>query len=211
MLRIIAPSLLEHSRLLRADEFETLLETGLFADEHVELIHGRLVLLMPQGPRHVGRLNWLTALLNRRLSEAYGIHQERAMLQVQSSARFVSGSTPEADLTVPEPDLMLVPAEAAFRGGPYEPAETMLVVEVSDTTLAHDLAEKSRLYAALAVPLVWVMDLPGRRLHVLRQPDALTATYSSTSVHVGDEAVKIDALPEVGPIRVADLFAHMEA
>lgn len=210
MSTVLAPTLLERPRLIRADEFERLLETGVFANEHVELIHGRIVLLMAQGPDHVGRVNWLMTLLNRLLNRAYGVEQERAVVQVQSSARFAPGSTPEADLTIPEPDLMLVPGPLAFRGGPYPPDETFLVIEVSDTTLTHDLAEKSRLYAALSVPLVWVLDLPHRRLHVLRHPNVDTATYGSVSIHDGPASVGIDALPEVGEIRVADLFEHMD-
>lgn len=209
MSEILAPSLLEHQRPLRADEFERILQTGLFADEHVELIHGRLVLLMAQGPDHVGRVNWIDTLLTRRLSRVLGIDQDRAIVQSQSSARFTSGSTPEADLTVPEPDLMLVSAPTAFKGGPFDPDETFLVLEVSDTSLQHDLAEKSRLYAALAVPLLWVLDLPNRRLHVFRQPDPRTATYGHVSTHEGTDEVTLHTLPEVGPLQVAELFAHM--
>ena len=211
MAEVLAPSLLERPRLLRAEEFERLLKTGVFADEHVELIHGRIVLLMAQGPDHVGVLNWLSTLLTRRLVKEYGPEQERAVVQMQSSARFAPGSTPEADLTVPESDLMLVPAASAFKGGPYDPAETMLVAEVSDTTLTHDLAEKSRLYAALAVPLVWVVDLPNRRLHVLQRPDPQTATYAEAAVFSGDETVGLPALPEMEPIRAGELFVHLDA
>jgi Uma2 family endonuclease len=47
-----------------------------------------------------------------------------------------------------------------------------LVGEVSDTTLATDLDEKKRLYAALNIPEYWVVDVDGRKVLAFRlQPD----------------------------------------
>ncbi len=209
MSEVLTPSVLERQRPLRAGEFEQMLSSGLFEGERVELIHGRLVLLMSQGPRHVGRTNWIQTLLTERLAEAYGPRQREVMVQVQSSARFAEGSSPEAELTVPEPDLMLVPAPLAFAGGPYQPEDAYLVVEVADTSLAHDLAGKSRVYAALGVPLVWVVDLPNRRLHVLQRPDRDTATYAEASVYEGEETVGIVTLPDLALVQAEELFAHM--
>lgn len=49
-----------------------------------------------------------------------------------------------------------------------------LVGEISDTTLASDLDEKKRLYAALAIPEYWVIDVQARRIFIfLLQEDGL--------------------------------------
>lgn len=47
-----------------------------------------------------------------------------------------------------------------------------LVGEVSDTTLATDLDEKKRLYAALQVPEYWVADVKGSRMLAFRLDEA---------------------------------------
>lgn len=43
-----------------------------------------------------------------------------------------------------------------------------LVGEVSDTTIATDLDEKKRLYAALGIPEYWVIDIKGKRVLAFR-------------------------------------------
>jgi Uma2 family endonuclease len=49
-----------------------------------------------------------------------------------------------------------------------------LVGEISDTTLASDLDEKKRLYAAMGIPEYWVIDVQARRIFMfLLQDDGL--------------------------------------
>jgi Uma2 family endonuclease len=49
-----------------------------------------------------------------------------------------------------------------------------LVGEISDTTLASDLDEKKRLYAAMGMPEYWVIDVQARRMFIfLRQDDGV--------------------------------------
>jgi Uma2 family endonuclease len=70
------------------------------------------------------------------------------------------------------------PDFAVVRGNPRDfpgvhPATAALVVEVSDTTLQLDLTEKAERYATAGVPDYWVLDLTGRELIVLRDPQPL--------------------------------------
>jgi len=46
-----------------------------------------------------------------------------------------------------------------------------LVCEIADTTLANDLDEKKRLYAALKIPEYWVVDIKGERILAFRLQD----------------------------------------
>ncbi|MFB2882233.1 Uma2 family endonuclease [Floridanema aerugineum] len=46
-----------------------------------------------------------------------------------------------------------------------------LVCEIADTTLANDLDEKKRLYAALKIPEYWVVDIQGARVLAFRLQD----------------------------------------
>ena len=68
----------------------------------------------------------------------------------------------------PEPDLMLT---SEPRGKGFVPlGSTPLVVEVSDTTVRHDLGKKLRCYAAAGVPEYWVADVNKRVIHQMWQP-----------------------------------------
>ena len=197
-----ADLLLEHQRLLTAEEFEAMLERGLFAGEHVELIQGRLTTLLAQGPRHV---DWLSMLFSERLAEAFGPRQRRVTVRVQSTSRFEATATSGGYRTTPEADLMLVQTGKALSGQALALNDVFLVVEVADTSLEKDLTEKSRVYAALGVPLLWVLDLPHRRIHVFSEPDAVAVRYQETRAFTTGD-VRVGALPELSPFRVEELF-----
>jgi Uma2 family endonuclease len=75
------------------------------------------------------------------------------------------------DFSEPQPDLALLTPCADF----YEqrhpgPADTLLVVEVSDTTLRYDRQIKSVLYARHGIPELWIFDTQRKELHVFRDP-----------------------------------------
>jgi Uma2 family endonuclease len=80
----------------------------------------------------------------------------------------------------PFPDL------AAVAGGPRDfftahPATAALVVEVADTSLREDLAEKAERYATAGVADYWVLDIINRRMHVLRDPQPLAKGLGATA------------------------------
>ena len=54
---------------------------------------------------------------------------------------------------------------------PPTPAD-LLVVEVSDATIARDICTKAGIYAGANVPEYWVIDVTGRRLIVHESPVA---------------------------------------
>jgi Uma2 family endonuclease len=106
-----------------------------------------------------------------------------------------------------------MPDVAVVAGSPRDfaqshPTTAALVVEVSDTTLAVDSTEKAEDYAAAGVPEYWIVDLNGRRLHVLRDPAPHPAGGHSyrTQVTLGPgDAVSPLAVPAAS-VAVADLL-----
>jgi Uma2 family endonuclease len=46
----------------------------------------------------------------------------------------------------------------------------VLIVEVADTTLRYDRADKAAAYARNAIPEYWILDLQDRMLEVYRRP-----------------------------------------
>lgn len=71
----------------------------------------------------------------------------------------------------PEPDLSVVigsPRDYFLRHP--QPAEIALVVEVSDATLAQDRTLKKKLYAAAAIPVYWLVNLPDKQIELYSNP-----------------------------------------
>jgi Uma2 family endonuclease len=115
---------------------------------------------------------------------------------------------PQLPLTLadsePEPDLAVVPTreeDAARR----HPSSALLVIEISDSSVRHDLKVKARIYAKAGIPEYWVVDVQQRRIVVLRDPETAAGAYRTELTVSGDSSVTPIAPP--GPVvHVADLF-----
>jgi Uma2 family endonuclease len=133
----------ERQRPLRREEYDRLVEQGCFEDERVELLHGVLITMSPQGPRHATVIENLTMLL---VPAVLG----RARVRVQSPLA-------ASDDSEPEPDLIVVAPGPRPHGHPHT---ALLVVEVAETSLAKDRQIKAGIYATCGVPEYWVVNLP---------------------------------------------------
>ena len=96
--------------------------------------------------------------------------------------------------SAPEPDLAWV-ARRDYSGGRPTAEDVLLVIEVSETTLAYDTGEKAELYAAAGVADYWVVDVSARAIEVRREP--VGGRYRSLKTHSGDDEVRPSAIPEV--------------
>jgi Uma2 family endonuclease len=171
-------------RLLTVAEYRRMAEAGVFGeDERVELLDGQVVAIAPIGPRH--------ALTVDVLSRWFGGKQDRWWARFQNPVDL-------DERTEPSPDIVL--ARMPWRGYPHShpgPADIVLVIEVADSTLRRDLANKLPLYARNAVAGVWIVDLTVDRVMVHRDPDPETQRYR-TSFAVGpDGDLDIAGLPGI--------------
>lgn len=133
-------------------------ETGVLApDARVELIEGELVDLAPIGTRHASTVKRLIRLL----TQAYG---ERVIVSAQDPVRLSRRSEPQPDL------MLLKPRDDFYADSPPTGEDTLLVIEVADSTSAYDRRIKAPLYARHGVPELWIVDLDKRCLRVLRTP-----------------------------------------
>ena len=131
-------------------------EVGLLApDARLELIEGEIIDMAPIGDPHRGTV----ALLDELLHEAVG---KRATIICQSSIRLGEYSEPEPDITV------LRRRTDFYRGKTPIEADTLLLIEVSDSTWRYDRHKKVPLYARQGIPEVWIVDLPRSTLHFFR-------------------------------------------
>jgi Uma2 family endonuclease len=73
--------------------------------------------------------------------------------------------------------------------------DTLLAVEVSDSTLSFDRKRKMPLYAAAGVPELWILNLRNDVILVFRDPGK--ATYSTELTFARGQSLSVSAFPEV--------------
>jgi Uma2 family endonuclease len=143
---------------LSVDAYHRMIDAGVFdADDRVELIDGELRAMPPIKSDHAGK----NKRLNRLLTLGAG---DDALVAVQDPLTLQPRSEPEPDL------MLLRPREDFYEGANPTPADTLLVIEIGDSSLRYDREVKVPLYAAHGVPEVWLVDLPHRRLEIYREP-----------------------------------------
>ncbi len=156
-----------------AVEFERMGEAGVFrADARLELIEGEIIEMSPIGSRHAACVNFLSWSLNRKVGDA-------AIVSTQNPVRL-------NDFSEPQPDVALLRLRADFyRTAHPTPADVLLIIEVSDTTVEHDRQVKVPLYAGAGVSEVWIVNLPEEKIEVYA--GLLGGVYQSVN-HVGRNA-----------------------
>jgi len=153
---------LDRLRPIRRAEYDRMVRLGMFRQEKIELLYGRLVFMSPHGEPHAYSITRLTKLLVRALGD-------RADVRVQLP--FAASDDSE-----PEPDVAIVPP------GDYlheHPRSALLVIEVADSSLQEDRRLKGALYAASGVPEYWIVNLVDRVIEVHRRPT--DGTYEEVS------------------------------
>jgi len=137
-------------------EYERLVDRGIFEPgDRIELIDGLLLVAEPQTSPHYTAIR----LVERALGRAFGDGWE-----VRSQAPIALDEASE-----PEPDVAVVRGAVRDFAGSH-PADPVLVVEVSLSSLAFDREHKASLYARAGRPEYWIVNLIDRVLEVQREP-----------------------------------------
>jgi len=146
------------TRRFTVDEYHRMAVAGILGeDDRVELLDGWIVEMSPIGSRHAGCVNRLAALLYRRLGDT-------VVLAVQNPVILNTWWEPQPDLAV------LTPRPDAYGAAHPRADDALLIVEVADSSVAHDRATKLPAYAAGGVAEVWLVDLEAGRIEVYRSP-----------------------------------------
>jgi Uma2 family endonuclease len=140
------------------DDFARMGEAGIFTeDDRVELIDGEIRDMTPIGQPHAWIVNRLTRRLVLRLAD-------RAYVSVQNPLRLDGHSEPLPDLVVARG------GEDDYADRHLEAGDVLLVVEVADSSLRYDLAEKMPRYARSGIPEAWLVDVAGGAVTVSTGP-----------------------------------------
>ena len=151
-------------------------------DDRVELLEGVVVSMSPQNPPHAGIVSMLSELFWRRVGD-------RASVRVQLP--LIMGA-----LSVPEPDIAIVPG----RGADYlaaHPTTALLVVEVADSSVAQDRLTKAAIYARGGVPEYVLVNLRDDCVELHRSPDRAAGTFRSVRVLRRGERLQLEGFPDV--------------
>ena len=174
-------------------EYAAAEEAGVFDRQRVELVDGELFVQMPKKRPHVAAL----ALLLEWFLKAFGGRRVNSAAPIDVAPEDNPTNEPQTDLIV------LKSSYSKIWTATPQPNDLELVVEVADTTLAFDLTTKAALYARAGIVEYWVLDVPGRRLIVHRDPR--DGRYRSIVAYNENESVAPLAAPD-SPLRVGDAF-----
>ena len=186
-----SPPPAREKRKFTVAEYYRMAEVGiLHHTERVELLDGEIIVRAPIGEPHATVVDRLTLAFAE-------VSRGRFIVRVQNPIRLDAGAEPQ-------PDLALLRLRADFYINAHPgPADVLVVMEVSDSTLDFDREVKSKRYAAAGIPEMWVMNLPGDCLDRLDQPGP--AGYARHTVFRRGDKISPAALPDL-ELAVADLL-----
>lgn len=159
-------------------EYYRMAETGVLrSNARVELINGEIIDMSPIGPFHGGLVNRLLRILSPTSTD-------RWMVSAQNPLHL-------DDHSEPQPDIMLLkPADDEYTSRHPQPENVLLLIEVSDTTLEYDRAEKLPAYGRAGIAEVWIVNLNDLTLEVHREPH-FTGYANKAVLRAGDQAVPL--------------------
>jgi Uma2 family endonuclease len=178
------------TRKFTADEYERLVELGVFGEEErLELIDGDIVQMAPIGHQHAACASNLGELLILGL-------RRRALVWGNGPARVAIDS-------VPQPDLALL-QRRSYRSGSPRPEDVLLIIEVAESSLRYDRTVKLRLYARAGIAEYWIVDVAGGAIESYGSPEG--ETYRERRRVGRGESLAPAGFPDV-VVSVDDVFA----
>jgi Uma2 family endonuclease len=169
-------------RRFNVHEYHRMAETGILTpDDRVQLLDGEVVVMAAVGSRHaavVTRLNYLFTDIGK-----------THLVRIQQPVRLGEWSEPEPDVSI------LEPRTDFYDSAHPTPEDTLLVIEVSLSTLRLDREVKLPLYAAAGIAECWIVNLEADRIEVSREPGP--EGYGEMQPRSRGESITPVALPEV--------------
>jgi Uma2 family endonuclease len=128
-------------------------------DDRVELIEGRIIVMSPATSRHAACVKRLNGCLSRLVGAIM-------IVSVQDPVQL-------DDHSEPQPDVALLRLREDFYATSHPTAaDTLLLIEVADTSESYDREQKLSLYARSAIPEVWIVSVAKNHVEVSTAPVA---------------------------------------
>jgi Uma2 family endonuclease len=143
---------------ISVDLYHYMAEQGMFEpDERVELIDGEIFAMSPVGSLHVRCVNFLNDFLVRKLGEGF-------LVSVQNPIISANDTEPQPDLTILRRNHDLYISHLPTG------RDTLIVIEVADTSASFDRNRKFPKYAQAGIPEAWLVDLKRDAVEVHTAP-----------------------------------------
>jgi Uma2 family endonuclease len=160
-----------------------MVKTGIIhEDERVELLDGEIIEMAAIGSRHFACVNRYNRLFNMQVGD-------RAIVSIQNPFHLSTYSEPEPDV------VLFRPRADDYAAALPDPDDVLLIVEVSDTTLAYDRDRKLPRYAEAGIPELWITELRRELVTAYREPEG--RRYRRAVVYRRGDVLTPAALPDV--------------
>src|SRR5262245_49003520 len=164
-------------------EYHKMIEAGVFdEDDRLELIDGELFEMSPKGPRHVAAVNRLNRLLSIQLADF-------AIISVQNPVELSEYSELQPDLT------LLKWRDDFYAKALPSPEDTLIAIEVSDTTVETDRGLKILAYARAGLADAWLVYLYNNRVEIYSQPN--NGVYQEIRIVLRGQDVVSKTIPQI--------------
>lgn len=164
----------------KVDEYYKLINLGMLHDyEKAEIIDGELIKKMPIGDKHASVVNKLSKVLIRNVSD-------EILVSIQNPLRL-------SEYNEPEPDFVLADLTKYDGKRHPQPSETLIVVEVSDSTLKYDRDIKLSLYAEAEIQEVWIVNLQKNIFEIHTKPSE--GLYQIVKIFKSGETFQSEIVP----------------
>ena len=169
-------------RRFTVEEFYAMDQAGIFhPEERVELLDGEILIMPPIGPPHADGTDQFDDFFKFSL-------RGRARVRVQGPVQL-------DDLNLPVPDIAVLRLRDGYHRAHPTPADVLLIVEVSDSSLRRDRDAKLSLYAAAGIPEVWIANVIARQVEAFHDP--VDGVYQSSRIVPADGRISPRAFPDV--------------
>jgi Uma2 family endonuclease len=177
---------------ITTERYQRMIASGVLTRrDRIELIEGEMFDRAPIGPRHAALTTRLTRLFVRALGD--------------SAVVSPGGPINLGEFSEPQPDILLLkPRADDYSSRVPEAGDVLLLIEVSDSTLAFDQGTKLSMYARYRVSEYWVIDVGSERVVSYRGPTP--RGYDYVREFAATDALSPLAFPDV-EIVVGQLFA----
>ncbi len=177
--------------LITVDEYDRMIEAGIYTENNrIELLNGEIIEIMPKGTKH-------TSANSRIVRFFIKLFDEKVIVRGQDPIRLDDFSEPEPDIVLANWD------EKEYSENHPTPPDILLIMEISDTTLAYDRDDKARAYSRNGIQQYLLLNLQNQTLEDYREPNA--DGYGAKRTYRSGDVFNLVAFPEI-EIKFDDLF-----
>ncbi len=181
--QLVTPSFVSNIHKFTVQQYHLMHEAGVFAEgDRLELINGEIREMSPIGRKHAVCVSKATKNFERKLGD-------QAIIWTQNPIRL-------SDHSEPQPDLAILKWRDDFYAEALPtPEDVLLIIEVSDSTIAYDRNVKSLLYAANGIPETWLFDVNKKVVEGYSQPSS--SGYKRMQRYEQNDTLAMIAFPDI--------------